>query len=193
MTQNLLFFNIDFPKIPTIPELVWPTPPIGNSTVSKSNHSVLTDEVNDLISSVGLEVAFVILWTWNERIDGRERYSIHSDGRYDDPLQRRCAMNWNLNGSSVVEWWSTKNSVPRISQKDDAFFKVTHWDYTTDPVKIAEWDGCHPAVLDIRHPHSVRVISGPRRSITVRFKGLHSMEDMQALLKEHLIPSYPGI
>ena len=188
MEQNLLFFNINFPKLPTKSGLEWPMPPLGTSTVAKTDYSSLTDDVNDLLSSVRLHVAFVILWTWNLRVDGKVRYSIHSDGRHDDPLQRQCAMNWNLSGDSSVEWWAKENCIPCLSHKDESFFTVTHWDYVENPRKLAEWDGQYPAVLNIRQPHSVKVISGPRKSITVRFKGLQSMQEMQEILKDYVIP-----
>ncbi len=183
-------FTVNVPRNPVKLDTIWPEGPFGNSKIEMANHGVLTDEINDVFRSCGLQVAFVLLWTWNVRSDSRTRYSIHSDGDHEHPAQRNCAMNWVMGGESLVEWWSWSGARPKLTHKDDPFFKVTDWIWDgSEPKKIAEWDGASPAVLNIKQPHSVRVLptsTGPRKSVTVRFSGNPSMEDLMSMLGDRV-------
>ena len=183
------YATLNLPTIPTKDSTIWPVAPAGNSTISKHGIDILTDEMNDIFSQKQLIVDFVLLWTWNLRIDDRPRYSIHSDGHYTDINPRKCAINWAITGESVVEWWSHTNGIPSLTQKNDAFYKVTDWKWIegSNPIKLTEWNGKLPAVLNIRQPHSVKVISGPRKSVTIRFKNNPDMDQILYSLKDNII------
>lgn len=188
---NIKYFTLDIPKNPIVDKTEWPIPPIGGSKIAKFDTSILTNEINQLFDEKKLIVDFVLLWTWDARIDGRDHYSIHSDGYYDDVKQRNCAMNWVISGNSKVEWWSHVGAEPSQTFKDDPMFKVTDWKWNnSQPIKLCEWTGQSPAVLNIKQPHSVKVIDntvGPRKSVTIRFKGNPTIDYMRMLFLENVI------
>lgn len=188
---KIKYFTLDVPANPIQSGIEWPIPPIGGSKISKLSSSILTSDIARLFDEKQLVVDFVLLWTWCERTDGKDRYGIHSDGYYDDVNQRNCAMNWLISGNSKVEWWSHIGAVPSQTYKDDPFFKVTDWTWkNSQPIKLCEWNGTHPAILNIKQPHSVKVLdnnSGPRKSVTIRFKGNPTIDYMKTLFSDKII------
>jgi hypothetical protein len=189
--HKICYFTVDLPKNPIRAGIDWPTASIGNSLVARHGKEVLTDEMSEIFSQCGLVPDAVLLWTWNARTDGSDHYTIHSDGHYTMHNQRNCAMNWLISGASMVEWWSFAGARPVLTSKGNESFSLTEWHYDgTSPNKIAEWDGSHPAVLDIKQPHSVKVLpnaSEPRTSVTIRFKQNPPLTEMMLRLNRRIL------
>ena len=189
--HKICYFTIELPKNPIRSGTTWPVAAIGNSLVSRHGQEVLTDEINDIFSNCGLIPDSVLLWTWNNRTDGSDHYAIHSDGHYTMHNQRHCAMNWLISGASMVEWWSFNGATPVLTNKVNESFSLTEWHYnSSEPTKITEWNGESPAVLNIKQPHSVRVLpsaTGPRTSVTIRFKKNPPISEMLLRLNQRII------
>lgn len=166
-----LYACCDLPSNPLRPDATWQYGEYSHAKIG--DNGLITDEMADLISSMGLRLERLLLWTWKKppsEHDG-DFYTIHSDGHVGDPTQRKCSLNWLIEGDSQVDWYSYQDATLRSRPVlHDKRLTLTNWDYGTKPESLATWTGKMPALLNIRQPHNVTVNgNGARRSIAMRF------------------------
>lgn len=163
------FASCNLPINPLRSGVEWP---IGNpNKVVIIDSSLVTDEMQSIIDSIGLNLERMLLWTWNENINGNT-YVIHSDGHVGDPTQRHCALNWHIQGDSHVDWLSYDGAtIKDRTIKSEKRLTLTEWEYNNSiPKEIARWTGRTPALLNIRQPHRVSVFGNTtRKAVTMRF------------------------
>lgn len=187
--SKLLFASLDLPDNPVKPNVEWPKIIDRPSEIQKVDRSILTDDVNQIISDLGLSIDYLMLWTWSQPAD-KNYYEIHSDGHYTNVHARYLAMNWLITGTSSVNWYSYDNGTPTLKKYRSDTFQLTQWSYDTTPAKhLAKWTGAKPAILNIRQPHQVIVESAdvPRRSVTMRFLPNITMEEMISRLGKRVL------
>ena len=174
-----LYASCDLPSNPLKPDATWQYGEYNH--VKIGDNSLLTDEMSELIAGMDLRLERLLLWTWKTPPvdhDG-DFYTIHSDGHVGDPTQRKCSLNWLIEGDSQVDWYSYQGSALRSRPMlHDKRLTLTNWDYEHQPASLATWTGKRPALLNIRQPHKVTVNGdGTRRSIAMRFLPNIGMEE----------------
>jgi hypothetical protein len=178
--SKIHFARIDLPEYPLKSSVTFPEAEPCKSKVIFGDRLMLTDEMMDILRSHGLELDFLILWTWNHFLDTTSAYQIHTDGHINR-FPRGFAINWVIDGDSRVEWYSFKNGRATLTTKSGDptdRFTITEWHYDQPPPSLACWTGNGPAMLNIRQPHAV-ILNGitTRRTITMRFKPNISIEE----------------
>lgn len=183
--HRLLFATCDLPVMPLRPGMEWPND--GRpSCASFVDHSMLTDEMRDVIGEIGLNLDTVILWSWFY-LDWRDHY-IHTDGWYDSPNVRYTALNWLIEGESELHWYSYEGATAPELKENEGKPWSTHWEYKTQPESIGVWNGSRPALVNVRQPHRIKVRENThRKAISMRFLPTVSMEDFMSRLGDRII------
>lgn len=187
--SSIFYASINFPVYPLKNNVEFPAAKPMDSMVEFGDKSLITDEMAGIVGQLGMEIDYLILWSWNHFSEKESHYRIHSDGHIDNN-SRGCAINWVLDGDSHVEWYSFKGGKPLLTTKsgrEDDAFTITEWHYDSAPVPLAAWKGCGPTLLNIKQPHGV-VLSGrtTRKTITMRLTPNIPIEGMVLRLGKFL-------
>ena len=113
--SSIFFARIDVPSYPLTSTVEFPLAPPFQSKVMLGDKTMITEEMDSIFRSLGLEVDLLILWTWNHFDPKRSLYQIHSDGHINNH-PRAFAMNWVLEGDSCVEWYSVTGATPKLTR-----------------------------------------------------------------------------
>lgn len=178
--SKIFFATLNLPANPIRPGISWPEAAGRPNEIKRVDSTALLPEILDVFVSLELTVDILLLWIWKRQSDS-DFYEIHTDGHISKP-HRFMALNWLIEGTSNVEWFSFNNAVA-VERKYGfpTSYPITDWSYASKPSPLAHWNGSKPAIVNIEQPHQVKVLGDgnvPRKSVSIRFLPNIRIEDM---------------